>query len=99
MRKLILALSLPILGFSLEAQPWFGDVLEFHYLASYAYSRFTTIQNAVPQLSSPFNCHVLYNGLDFSPTPEWSIDMDIQFAATTKEPFNFRTVALQVRYL
>ncbi len=25
--------------------------------------------------------------------------MDIQFAATTKEPFNFRTVAIQARYL
>lgn len=92
-------LLLPIWCGALEVQPWFGDVFEFHYLASYSYSRFTSVQNAVPQLTRPFNCNVLYNGFDFSPTPEWGIDLDLQFAATTKEPFNFRTVALQARYL
>ncbi len=98
MRKLFLLL-LPIIGFSLEVQPWFGDVLEFHFLGSYAYSRFTSVQNGIPQLTSAFNSNVLYGGLDFSPTPEWSIDTDMQLADTTKESFNFRSFALQGRYL
>jgi hypothetical protein len=99
LRLAFLFLLCPFWSDALEVQPWFGDVLEFHYLGSYIYSRFTSIQNGVPQIRSPFNSHVLYSGLDFSPTPEWSVDMDIQFAATSKEAFNFRTVAIQARYL
>ena len=90
---------MPILGGALEVQPWFGDVFEFHYLASYCYSRFTSVQNGVPQLKHPFNSNVIYNGLDFSPTPEWSIDSDIQFSSTSKVNFDFRSVAFQARYL
>lgn len=84
---------------AIEVQPWFGDVLEFHFLGGYTYSRFRTVQNASNQLTSPFNAHVAYLGLDFSPTPEWSIDTDIQVAATSAMSFNFRTAALQGRYL
>ncbi len=99
-RKTILTLLvIPFLGCALEVQPWFGDVFEFYFLGSYAYSRFNSVQNAVPQIKPPFNSHILYGGLDFSPTPEWNIDTDIQFAATTKETFNFRSAAWQARYL
>ncbi len=94
-----LFLLLPLLGSSLEVQPWFGDCLEFHFLGSYAYSFFDKVQNGVPQLTSTFKSNVIYFGLDFSPTPEWSIDTDLQFADTTKENFNFRSVGLQARYL
>lgn len=84
---------------ALEEQPWFGAVYEFHFLGSYAYSRFNHVQGGVPQLKSPFNENVVYLGLDFSPAPEWAIDTDVQFADTTQMDFNFRSVALQARYL
>jgi hypothetical protein len=84
---------------ALEVQPWFGDVYEFHLLSSYAYSRFSSFENAVPPLHSPFQSHLAYFGLDFSPSPVWSIDGDIQFADTTQMSFNFRTLAIQARYL
>jgi len=80
-------------------QPWFGDVYEFHLLSSYSYSRFNHVQGGIPQLRSPFNVNLIYFGLDFSPSPEWAIDTDIQFADTTQQNFNFRTAALQARYL
>ena len=99
MRKLYVALLLPFAAFSLEVQPWFGDVYEFHLLSSYAYGRFHKVQNGIPPLTSVFQTNVIYEGLDFSPSPEWSIDADIQVAATTQMPFNFRTGAFQVRYL
>ena len=83
----------------LEVQPWFGDVYEFHLLSSYSYSLFDKVQGGRPQLTKPFNEHLVYFGLDFSPSPEWAIDGDIQFADTTQMSFNFRTVALQARYL
>lgn len=98
MRKWLFAL-LPLVGVSLEVQPWFGDCLEFHFLGSYAYSFFHKVQNGIPPLHSSFQSHVAYLGLDFSPTPEWSVDTDFQLADTTKEHFNFRSIALQGRYL
>lgn len=98
MKKWLFAL-LPILGSSLEVQPWFGDCLEFHFLGSYAYSYFDKVQKGVPPLDYTFHSHVGYAGLDFSPTPEWSIDTDLQVADTSKEDFNFRSIALQARYL
>jgi hypothetical protein len=89
----------PLQGGALEVQPWFGDVYEFHFLGSYSYSRFRSVQHASPQLSSPFNVNLLYFGLDFSPSAEWSVDLDVQVADTTQMPFNFRTGAMQARYL
>jgi hypothetical protein len=84
---------------AIEAQPWFGDVYQFHFLGSYAYSRFSSFQNATPSLEKPFQSNLFYLGLDFSPSPVWSIDADMQLADTTAMSFNFRSLALQSRYL
>lgn len=99
MRALLISALLPLTSFALEVQPWFGDVYEFHLLSSYAYGRFHKVQGGRPQLDSVFQTNVVYEGLDFTPSPEWSIDADIQVAATTQMPFNFRTGAIQARYL
>ncbi len=99
LRKYCFFLLFAISASALEVQPWFGDVYEFHLLSSYSYSRFTKVQGGRPQLTSPFNVNLMYFGLDFSPSPEWAIDTDLQFADTTQQNFNFRTAALQARYL
>lgn len=100
MRRRLLSLFLiPFMGGALEVQPWFGDCLEFHFLGSYVYSYFDKVQNGAPQLTSQFQSNLVYMGLDFSPTPVWSIDTDLQVARTTQEAFNFRSMALQARYL
>lgn len=88
-----------ISGFSLEVQPWFGDVYQFHLAACYSYSRFNSVQGGIPQLTSPFNENLVYLGLEFCPSPEWSLDIDLQTASTSKNDFYFRSGALQVRYL
>lgn len=99
-KRLFAALLLfPLFCGALEMQPWFGDVYEFHFLGTYSYSRFNKVQNGFPQLTSPFHANVIYLGLDFSPSPEWSLDTDLQFADTTQQSFNFRTAAIQARYL
>lgn len=85
--------------YALEYQPWFGDVYQFHLLGGYSYSRFHSFNRARPPLTSPFQTHLAYLGLDFSPSPVWSIDTDIQFADSTEMNFNFRSCALQARYL
>ena len=98
--KFLYALLLPFIPMAaLEVQPWFGDVYEFHFLGSFAYSRFSSFQDAVPPFNQLFQSYVGYLGLDFSPSPVWSIDGDIQFADTTAMNFNFRSLALQGRYL
>jgi hypothetical protein len=89
----------PFFAMALEMQPWFGEVYEFYLLSSYSYSRFSKVQDGVPQLKSPFNVNLLYFDLDFPLSPEWSVDADVQFADTTQQSFNFRTAALQGRYL
>ncbi|MBX7066014.1 MAG: hypothetical protein K1X28_02170 [Parachlamydiales bacterium] len=98
MRKFFLLLA-PILASSLEMQPWFGDCLEFHFLGSYAYSYFDRVDRGVPQLRETFKSNVIDFDLDFSPTPEWSVDTELQIADTTKQNFNFRSLAAQARYL
>lgn len=99
MRRLLLLFFLPVFSMALDKQPWFGDVYEFHFLGSYSYSQFNSFQNAVPPLNQLFQANVIYLGLDFSPSPVWSIDGDFQLADTTGMSFNFRTMALQARYL
>ena len=90
---------LPVIAPALEIQPWLGSVYEFHFLGNYSYSRFNSVQGSLPQLNAPFNANVAYMGLDFTMGPEWAVDMDVQFADTTQMDFNFRTGALQGRYL
>lgn len=98
MKRLGLIL-LPLLLSAIEAQPWFGDCLEFHFLGSYSYSYFDKVQKSSPPLDYTFHANDVYLGLDFSPTPEWSVDGDLQFVDTSKQNFNFRSLALQARYL
>jgi len=95
----IAAALFPLLGCALEIQPWFGDVLEVHSLTSHTYSRFDKVQGSRPRYDSLFQSHLIYEGLDFSPTAVWSIDADLQFADTTAASFNWRSAALQGRYL
>lgn len=95
-----LALLFPALcGTAIEMQPWFGDVYEFHFLQSYSYSWFNSVQGSRPPYHQFFQSNLLYSGLEFAPSPVWDIDTDIQFADTTAVSFNFRSFALQVRYL
>ncbi len=85
--------------FGIEKEPWFGSLYEFNFLGTYSYSRFPRVQGAYPQLLKPFNENLFYGDLEFCFTPNWDIDMDLQFADDTAVSFSFRTLALQVRYL
>jgi hypothetical protein len=84
---------------ALEQQPWFGSVYEFHFLGEYSYSQFDRVASGFPQLTKPAHSKVVSWGLDFTLAPEWAVDADLQFADTTQMNFNFRSAALQGRYL
>lgn len=99
MKRLLFLLFAPFFLLAVEMQPWFGDVYQFHFLGSYAYSRFDSFQNGRPQLTDVFQSHLVYLGLDFSPSPVWSIDGDMQLSDTSSHSFYFRSIAVQARYL
>ncbi len=99
MKKWVVGLLSPLLGWSLECQPWFGDLYEFDLLATYAYSQFSSVQGARPPYHHFFQSNLLSLGLDFCPNPDWSVDADFQCASTTSNSFYWQSVALQGRYL
>lgn len=99
MKRFLFSLFVPLAIFSVEVQPWFGDVYQFHFLGSYAYSRFHSFSYGSPQLDDVYQSHLVYLGLDFSPSPVWSVDGDMQLADTSSSSFYFRSIALQARYL
>ncbi|HUD01810.1 MAG TPA: hypothetical protein VMR37_05750 [Rhabdochlamydiaceae bacterium] len=94
-----LLLLLPLSLFSLEIEPWFCNVWEFTFTPSYNYGRFNSVQNGHPQLKKPFNENLLTFDLEVSPSPNWDLDGDVEFAATTAQSMGFRSGALQARYL
>jgi hypothetical protein len=100
MKRLVTVLSLSFTTlFGLEMQPWFGDVYEFHLLSSYSYSWFNSVQNSSPPFHQFFQTNLAYFDLDFSPSPVWSIDADLQLAQSSAVSFTFRSAAIQARYL
>ena len=89
----------PVFVFVIEYQPWFGNIYEFNLLSRYAYSNFSSIDSAISPLKKRSNNHLVYLGLEFPVSPEFSIDGDIEFVDTSKQPFCFSSIALQARYL
>lgn len=92
-------LFLPIVASALEVEPWFSEVYEFHFDGTFAYSRFNSVQGARPAISSPYNVFLIYSGLEFSSSPQWCVDGDVQLADTSRTDFHFRSCAIQFRYL
>jgi len=100
MRRILFFLSfLPVFGFSLEEQPWLGNVYEFNFLGKYSYSYFRHVNNSVPPYDHFFHNNLIYADLEFTFSPEWSIDFDIEFSQSTKEVFGYRSNGVQLRYL
>jgi len=99
MRALWIALFICFSLSSLEKQPWFGDVYEFHLHTGYTYSFFRKVEGAINQLNKTSNDHLLFSDLEFSMSPYWSIDTDLEFTDTPRQSFSFRSYGLQARYL
>ncbi len=101
MRKGLFLMPLSFLSTlgGLEIQPWFCSLWEFTFTPTYTYGHFNSVQNSHPQLRKPFNEHLLAFGLEVSPSPNWDIDGDTEFADTSVQSMGLRSGALQVRYL
>ena len=83
---------------ALEMKPWLGDFLEFQFETAYTYSNYSKVNNACQQLCSTSNDQFLDFGLVLPAWPTISVDMGLQFADTPRQPFGYRTYAIQARY-
>ncbi len=95
----LLALSLPQLCFALEERPWYGELLEFDFLAQYEYNFFTKVDNASPQIDRTHFAHVLGFRLDVTVPETWNWEVELEFADTTDASMGYRSFAIQARKL
>jgi hypothetical protein len=93
---LLMGLSAPCCA--LETKPWFGDVYEFNFQAAYSFSRFHKVEGAVKQLKSPFNNNDVLFDLGFTPSADFDLQVEGEFAETSQTGLNFRSAAVQGRY-
>lgn len=84
--------------YGLEMKPWLGDFLEFQFQTAYTYSNYSKVNNACRQLSSTSNDQFLDFRLVLPAWPTISVDMELEFADTPRQPFGYRTYAVQARY-
>ena len=78
---------------------WFGNPYEFNLLSSYTYSYYNKVDSASPPLNYTSHDHLFYFDLEFPYSTNLSFDIDLEFFRTTRNSFNFRSTAFQVRYL
>jgi hypothetical protein len=95
----VMSLFFPKNLFSLDHQPWFGDIYQFYFTSKYAYSTYSSVDDSVKPLGHRSHDHLLYFGLDLPVSTEWSFDTDLHFVDTPRQSFSFSSMAFQGRYL
>jgi hypothetical protein len=93
-----LFLITPLSLFALDQVPWFCTLWEFTLTPKYTYSRYPRVQNGVPPQQHPSNDHLLAFDLAVSPSPDWQVDGEIEFADTPIQSMGFRSGAFQAKY-
>ena len=94
----LLFFMLSRLGYALYDKPWFGDVYASDWQSAFTYSRYRKVADAAVQLQHPSNDKLLSLDLGFVPSAFWDVEAEIEFAATPRQKFNWRSIALQGRY-
>ena len=83
---------------ALEVKPWLGNVYESTFNAAFTYSRYRKVQNASQQLSSVSNDYDLLFDLGMTLATPFDVQAEFELAETPRQPFNWRSAALQLRY-
>lgn len=96
MKKLALALALPVAGFALEQDPWFDQCYEFLFRADYSYDFFRKIDHASPPLHKTQQTHVVGAELELTAPETWNWQLELELATTNGESFGYRSFALQI---
>jgi hypothetical protein len=86
-------------GWTLYTKPWLGDVYEFQLDAAFTYDRYRKVQGASDQLKHPSNDKLYALDLGFTASDSIDFQAELEFAATPRQSFGWRSFALQGRYL
>lgn len=85
--------------FALDTKPWFGNVYEFEFQSAFLYQRFNQVQGASRQLSAPLNNRDYLLDLGVTVASAFDVQTELEFGQTNNIHWNFRSAALQGRYL
>lgn len=80
-----------------EREPWLGNEYEFRFDASYTFDYYSRVANAKGGSHHSSRDNQILLGLGMMPAETWDVDMEIEFAATTRQSFNWRSAALEIR--
>ena len=79
-----------------EKKPWIGTLMEFHFIPSYTFSHYPSVNNATTKYSSSNNLIDL--SVLVSPFPSLDVELTAGFAKTRMLSWGGRNVGLQLRY-
>jgi hypothetical protein len=93
------SLVLPQALGALPQEPWLGDPYQFFLDASYTFSYWRRVADAVQGPHHRSNDNNIFLGLGFTGLDTWDADLEVEFAKTTELAFNWQSIAGQFRYL
>jgi hypothetical protein len=96
---LLLLFGLNASAQALYTKPWLGNVYELEWQGAFTYSRFHKVADAAVQLKHPFNSRFYLMDLAFTASAVFDMQAEIEFADTSRQSFEWQSVALQGRYL
>jgi hypothetical protein len=96
---LFLLLCVPELLSALPKKPWFGNVYEFFFDAEYTFDYYRHVANAKHGTRHHSNDNQFIFGLGFTPSESWDMALEAEVSDTTRQSWNLRSVAAQLRYL
>lgn len=83
----------------MPTQPWLENVYEFRFDVDYTFSFYNRVANALGSDKHSSRDNQIFLGLGFTPSEYWDTDVQLELAATTRQSFNWRSAAGQIRYL
>jgi hypothetical protein len=83
---------------ALETKPWFGDQYEFEFQSAFTYYRFHEVEGASVQLKNPSNTRVFLLDFGWTPSSQFDLQMEGEFAKNDHINWALRSTALQGRY-
>lgn len=81
-----------------EQKPWLGDFLQFHFIPSFTYRYYPTVDRGFNPTSYSSNDKFTRLNLAACFLPSWDAQADIEFAATRRQTLGTQSGAIQVRY-
>lgn len=98
--RFLIALCISLSFFSLEAfqtQPWMGNFLELHFIPSFIYRKYPSVNGAYNPTS--YSSNDRFTNLDLEVALDaWDVELCVEFADTRRQSLGTQSSGMQVRY-